>query len=41
MRNQVSEDPEDTNWHIAIWQEHKLFVSHSYFQHFTWKFLTG
>jgi len=31
---------ERTNWHLALWDEQKRFVSHSYYQHFQWEKMT-
>ena len=34
--NQISNNDNDTNWHLALQAHHKTFVSHHYFQKFLW-----
>ena len=31
----------ESNWDMALWGDHKTFVSHAYYQHFTWKKVRG
>jgi hypothetical protein len=40
-REHGDSDTEDSNWHIALWEEHKNFVSHPYYQHYTWNQVKG
>jgi len=35
------EECENTNWNIALWEGHKEFVSHHYYQQFIWEKMTG
>ena len=35
------EQCENTNWNIALWEGHKEFVSHHYYQQFIWERMTG
>eukprot|EP00092_Neocalanus_flemingeri_P004977 GFUD01005353.1.p1 GENE.GFUD01005353.1~~GFUD01005353.1.p1 ORF type:complete len:895 (-),score=157.64 GFUD01005353.1:705-3389(-) len=35
------ENNENTNWHLALWEGHKKFVGHHYFQNFLWNKITG
>jgi len=35
------EDEEVSNWHIALWDQHKSFVAHPYYQHYTWTQIKG
>jgi len=35
------ENNENTNWHLALWEDHKNFVGNHYFQHFLWEKITG
>jgi hypothetical protein len=35
------EAAEDTTWHIALWEEHKQFVAHPYYQHLTGRRMWG
>ena len=36
-----SDEYKYSNWHLALWGEHKSFVAHPYYQHFAWKRLKG
>ena len=36
-----SDEYKYSNWHLALWGEHKRFVAHPYYQHFAWKRLKG
>ena len=35
-QNNISNNDNDTNWHLALQAHHKTFVSHHYFQNFLW-----
>ena len=35
------EQCENTNWNVALWEGHKEFVSHHYYQQFIWEKMTG
>ena len=41
VEGEEEEEDKNTNWHMALWQEHKSFVSHAYYQHFTWNRIRG
>ena len=36
-----SDEYKYSNWHLALWGEHKNFVAHPYYQHFAYKRLKG
>ena len=36
-----SDEYKYSNWHLALWGEHKSFVAHPYYQRFAWKRLKG
>ena len=35
------EQCENTNWNVALWEGHREFVSHHYYQQFIWEKMTG
>merc|ERR1719483_1290441 len=35
------EQCENTNWNVALWEGHKEFVGHHYYQQFIWEKMTG
>ena len=40
-QEQEEQENKETNWHLALKGGHKSFVSHPYFQHFTWNKIRG
>ena len=40
-QSEALDDHEYATWNVALWNNHKLFVSHPFYQNFLWKKISG